>query len=376
MIYLDYSATTPLDQQVLEAMLPWMTTEYGNASSVHSGGRRARVAIEEARAEVAAAIGAHPAELVFTSGGTEANNSIVQSCLIESNLADDVWCSAIEHHSILDLVVARSMKGAQPCVIPVNDEGRVTTTALLPLNQGRRLVSVMHVNNETGVQQDIRTLRESAPDVLFHTDAVQAFGKVAFDVQSLGVDFATISAHKLHGPKGVGAMFIRRGIDFKATHVGGGQERNRRAGTESVANIVGFQYAVRYALADLKQRITVMKQCTQTLRTLIQQTLPDVNINTPETGSAPHILNISVPNNGEIDGEAIVQNLDMRGISVSNGSACVSGSMQPSHVLVAMGRTKSESKAAIRFSVGYQSTEKEIRQAVTIISEVIRALCV
>jgi len=241
-------------------------------------------------------------------------------------------------------------------------------------NKPRSLVSIMTVNNETGVMQDVVSLRAELSEALFHTDAVQAFGKVSVDVQSMGVDFATISAHKINGPKGIGAMFIRKGIDFKAHQQGGGQERNRRAGTESAALIVGFQTAARNATKLLESHTQHFNQLTQRFIEQATNQIPDIRVNTPKSKSAPHIINLSFLDAENIDGEAIIQAMDMAGVAVSNGSACVSGSQQPSHVLLAMGRSQREAMAAVRISVGTNTTPEDIDQAVTILAGITRSI--
>ena len=241
MIYLDNSATTALDEAVLEEMLPWLRSEYGNASSIYATGRTARVAVERARSEIAALMNAHPAEITFTSGGTESNNSILTSACRESGLVDRVVVGSIEHHAVLAPAEELARQGFAHAILPVDAQGRYSPEEARRYDDPRTLLSVMHANNETGVIQAIEDIRAVAPSALLHTDAVQTFGKIPVDAQQLGIDFATISAHKIHGPKGIGAMFIRKGIDYKAHQVGGGQERNRRAGTEPVALIVGFR---------------------------------------------------------------------------------------------------------------------------------------
>lgn len=376
MIYLDHSATTPVDPRVLEAMIPWLSTQYGNPSSIHLMGRTARVAIEDARSEVADLLGAHPAEILFTSGGTEGNNTILYSILNTSDLADAVYCSAIEHHSVLDVIHSFERKGAKAGVIPVDHTGLVDLDTLATLNADRVLVAVMLVNNEIGVTQDIAAIRNTVPSVLLHSDIVQAVGKVPVHLTRMNVDLATISAHKVNGPKGVGAMFVRKGIDFKPVFLGGGQERNRRAGTENVASIIGFQVAMRLAMQEFEERVVYLKKLTTQLVNELLAAIPDVRINTTASHSAPHIVNISFPTFEGSDGEAILQHLDMHGVCVSNGSACVSGSQQPSHVLKAIGLTTAEASAAVRFSVSHLNTPQEISQAVTIITEVYRTMCV
>ncbi len=382
MIYLDNSATTRLDDHVLEAMLPWLRENYGNASSVYSLGRTARVAVENAREELAHCIGAHPAEFFFTSGGTESNNTVLKSACRESGLTKRLAVSATEHHAVLHPAEELYRDGVRLIPLPVDEQGSVLLESIPALNDRSTLLSIMHANNETGVVQPLRAVRDVAPDAYFHTDAVQTFGKIPFDVKALGVDFATLSAHKIHGPKGVGALFIRKGIDFKAHQHGGAQERNRRAGTEPVALIVGFQAAARAAVKEMESRFATMQARKQLLRTLLTETIPNIRFNTPSedglpnmTGSAlPNIVNISFLDAERLDGEAILQAMDMRGVAVSNGSACVSGSLQPSHVLKAMNRPDAEAKAAVRFSVSKDTTEEEIRTAVDVLSEILSAM--
>ncbi|MBS1538349.1 MAG: cysteine desulfurase [Bacteroidetes bacterium] len=375
MIYLDNSATTHIDESIIEAMLPWFRDNYGNASSIYQLGRQARVAIESAREEIAALIGAHPAELIFTSGGTESNNTVLKSCCHESNLTDEILYSAIEHHAILHPVAELTHQNKRTSLLQVDACGILNLEQFEAIQTtNRTLISVMHANNETGAIQPIEKLRSLAPDALIHTDAVQSFGKIPVNIQTLGVDFASFSAHKIHGPKGIGALFIRKGIDFKSHQHGGGQERNRRAGTESPALIVGFQVAARQAATEMTARTETMKSAISLLRTLLNDTMDTIRLNTPLDQSLPNILNISFPDAEVLDGEAILQSLDIHGIAASNGSACVSGSLQPSHVLSAMGLSPAEAKAAVRFSVSKDTTEEEIRQTAHTLREIIAAL--
>lgn len=375
MIYLDNSATTHIDESIIEAMLPWFRDNYGNASSIYQLGRQARVAIESAREEIAALIGAHPAELIFTSGGTESNNTVLKSCCHESNLTDEILYSAIEHHAILHPVAELTHQNKRTSLLQVDASGILNLEQFESIQTtNRTLISVMHANNETGAIQPIEKLRSLAPDALIHTDAVQSFGKIPVNIQTLGVDFASFSAHKIHGPKGIGALFIRKGIDFKSHQHGGGQERNRRAGTESPALIVGFQVAARQAATEMTARAETMKSAISLLRTLLSDTMDIIRLNTPLDQSLPNILNISFPDAEVLDGEAILQSLDIHGIAASNGSACVSGSLQPSHVLSAMGLSPAEAKAAVRFSVSKDTTEEEIRQTAHTLREIISAL--
>ena len=374
MIYLDNSATTRIDDEVLDAMLPWLRDGYGNASSQYELGRRARVAIEHARSEIASLLGAHPAELMFTSGGTESNNAILKSMCQESALVDRLAVGATEHHAVLHVADALSRGGVDVCTLPVDATGRIEIEAVSACNAPRTLVSVMHANNETGRLQPIAAVRRAVPDAFLHTDAVQSFGKIPFRVHDLGLDLATLSAHKIHGPKGIGAMFIRKGIDFKAHQQGGAQERNRRAGTEPTALIVGFQHAARRAAAQMELRERHMRSCIELARKRISEQIPDVRFNTPDEASLPNILNVSFLDAERLDGESILQQMDIAGVSVSNGSACVSGSLQPSHVLSAMGLPTAEARAAVRFSVSKDTTHDEIEKAVAICADIIRKL--
>lgn len=374
MIYLDNSATTALDEAVLEEMLPWLRSEYGNASSIYALGRRARVAVERARSEIASLVNAHPAEITFTSGGTESNNSILMSACRASGLVDRVVVGSIEHHAVLAPSEELARQGFGHHMLGVDADGRYQPDEVGTYNDARTLVSLMHANNETGTIQPLERIRAVAPDALVHTDAVQTLGKIPVDMQQLGVDFASFSAHKIHGPKGVGAMFIRKGIDFKAHQVGGGQERNRRAGTEPVALIVGFAAALRRCVADMDARAAHMQACIDHARASIDERIPDVRINTPSESSLPNILNVSFRDADQLDGESILQLLDIKGIAVSNGSACVSGSLQPSHVLSAMGRSVAESRAAVRISVAHTTTMDDVGTAVDAIDAILRDL--
>jgi cysteine desulfurase len=376
MVYLDNSATTRMDEAVLEAMIPWMREQYGNASSVYALGRTARVMIENAREEFAHLIHAHPAELIFTSGGTESNNTVLKSVCEESGLARTLAVSSVEHHAVLHPAEELAQRGVTLHIMSVDAHGTAEIERLRDLSAKNILVSLMHGNNETGAIQPVERLREiltHIPRAYIHTDAVQSFGKVPFDVQALNLDFATFSAHKIHGPKGIGALFIRKGIDFKAHQQGGAQERNRRAGTESPALVAGFITAARNATSEMHSRSEQMCKRVTLLRALLTERVNAIRFNTPPN-ALPHILNVSFLDAAALDGEAIVQAMDMRGVAVSNGSACVSGSQQPSHVLAAMGLPDAEARAAVRFSVSKDTTEAEVRTAVDALAEIMNAI--
>lgn len=372
MIYLDNAATTRLDPAVLDAMLPWLRDDYGNASALYALGRRARVAVEQARETIAGLVGAEPAELFFTSGGTEANNTVLKSLAWQSRTIRTIACSAIEHHAVLHPAEALAECGIELVILPVDDAGILRLDAIdrQRLDRPDVLVSVMHSNNETGALQPIAELRQLLPHALLHTDAVQSFGKVPFDVRQLGVDFATLSAHKIHGPKGIGALYVRRGVRLEPFVHGGGQERGRRGGTEAVALVVGFAEAARRACAEMDERARHTSRLRDLLRRLVVERIADVRINTPPH-ALPNILNVSFLDAERLDGEAILQLLDMRGIACSNGSACTSGSMQPSHVLRAMGRPDAESRAAVRFSLSKDTTDDDVRTAAEALAEIV-----
>lgn len=372
MIYLDNSATTALDADVLEQMMPWLRSGYGNASSIYAMGRESRVAIERARTEFAALIGAHPAEIIFTSGGTEANNAILKSVLVDSQLATSLVYSATEHHAVMHPAQALQALGFDVRQADVDAEGRIDLDVLSGMVSSDTLVSVMHANNETGVVQPLERVRATIGHALLHADAVQSLGKIPIDVGRLAVDFLSFSGHKIHGPKGIGAMFIRKGINFAAHQQGGGQERNRRAGTEPVALIVGMVAAARAAVTNLERRTAHMQACIHHARAVLAAQIPDIRINTPELGALPNIINVSFVDAARLDGESILQAMDIAGVAVSNGSACVSGSLQPSHVLKAMGLSDAESRAAVRLSVSKDTTLDEIERACALLSEIIR----
>lgn len=375
MIYLDNSATTQIDEEILEAMLPWMKENFGNASSAYGLGRQARVAIEEAREEIASSINAHPAEIIFTSGGTESNNAILKSACIESGLVDSLLISSIEHHAVEYPAEWLASQGFSTAIAPVNGLGRILPDWQKRMPSARCLVSFMHANNEIGTIQEIASVKSLLPETSYlHSDAVQSYGKIPIDIDKLHVDFMSMSAHKIHGPKGIGAMFIRKGIDFKSHQQGGGQERNRRAGTESPALIIGFQMAVRKAMKEMEARDKHMRALQSHMRSMISQHIPQARINTPmdDAITLPSILNISFSMIS--DGESILQLMDMAGFAVSNGSACVSGSQQPSHVLQAIGLSDKEAKAAVRFSFCKDNTIEEVEMAVMQLKTIIDSM--
>lgn len=366
MIYLDHNATTPLRPAVLAAMQRFLSSEFGNPSSVHRLGAAARAAVEDARAVIARALGAEPAEIVFTSGGTEANNLALFG-LVGSPGEAHLVISPIEHSSVIEPARCLERRGARVTWLPVDAEGRVSIGDLeAALCSDTRLVSVGWANNEIGTIQDIRSLSELCRrrGVLFHVDAVQALGKVPVSVE--GIDSCSFSAHKIGGPKGAGALYLRRGLELQPLILGGGQERGRRAGTESTAAVVGFGAAA----ADL----WVPGERLQSLRERLWNGLRQagrVHRNSPVTGSLPNTLNISFDG---VTGEVLVAALDLEGVAVSVGSACAAGAAEPSHVLRAVGYSEREARDGVRFSIGCDTSEAEVDRTVEIVARVLHRI--
>lgn len=369
-IYLDYAATTPLDPRVAEVMMMQWKENYGNASSVHAFGRKAKVVLEESRETIARSIGAETAEVFFTSGGTEADNhALVGAAFAQRRDAgkDHLIVSAIEHHAVLDCVEYLSTLGFRVSYLPVDERGRVQPEVLRELiTPHTALVSVMHANNETGAIQPIEEISVITKEhgIIFHCDAVQTVGKIPVNVVELGVDLLSVSAHKIYGPKGIGAIFIRKGTPIDALLHGGAQERKNRAGTENVPLIAGFAKAMELAVeerTEIYDRVALLKGA---LRTKLLNSVPGVVVNGDEQNAVPHILNVSLDSSVyDNNGESLLLNMDLHGIAVSSGSACTSGSVQPSHVLMAMGRDERSTRSAIRFSFGKYTTMEEVERA-------------
>lgn len=368
-IYLDHSASAPPDPSVVEAVAACMSGTYGNASSVHAPGRRAKAALEESRESFARLINAEPAEVYFTGGGTESDNHALTGAVAALRRREPdaaLAVSAVEHHAVLECAGHLAGTGVRVVQLPVGSDG------VLNLGEAERLIpsgpgvtSVMLVNNETGAVQpvtEVASLVRTRNGVM-HTDAVQAFGKLAMDVRALGADIVSFSGHKIGGPKGVGALYVRRGTEVDALLYGGAQERKMRAGTENVPLIVGFARAAELA----ERNRTVLREHASACRSMMLDTLrtdvPGLIINAEGTG-VPHILSISLdPAVYEADGEALLMSLDLQGVAASSGSACTSGSVQPSHVLLAMGRDERTTRATVRFSFGAGNTLDDARHA-------------
>lgn len=366
-VYLDHAATTPLNPEVLETMLPWMSGTAYNANATHQFGRQANVVVEQAREYIASVLGVEPAEIIFNSGGTEGNNAIIHGVAAATGKKHFI-SSTIEHHAVLQPIES----GSHSC--------SYTHTFLSPTHLGiiqseqvkeaiiegtTALVSLMHVNNEIGSINPLKDISVVCKEygVQFHSDCVQSIGKMPVDLKALGLDFATVSAHKFYGPKGIGLMYVNRNSDWKAWQLGGSQERNRRGGTLNVACIIGMAKALQIATIQMEEdRLHYKSLRTQLLTKLKPVFENKMIVNGGESQGMPHILNLSFVNeNGRaLDGEMMLFNLDIEGIAVSNGSACTSGAVQGSHVLVGIGHSNEVAKSSIRISFGRANTPEEI----------------
>ncbi len=353
-IYLDHAATTPVREEVFEAMRPFLTTKFGNPSSTHRFGREARASLDEARERLAATLGAHPDEVSFNSCGTEGDNTAVL-CLwrtIHRAGRNAIVTSPIEHKAVLEAAHCVAREGGEERLLEVDDNGVVRSESFDDLvRDDVAVVSVMWVNNETGVIQDVPSLATRAKErgAVFHTDGVQAFGKIDIDASKQRFDLLSISGHKIGAPKGIGALFIRRGTPFEPLIRGGGQDRGRRAGTENVAYAVGLATAAELAIAEREEHWAKWERMRDELQSRLLAAIPDAVVHSRGARRAPHVLNISVPG---ADSESMLIALDMRGIACSGGSACQSGSVSASHVLTAMRVPAALAGSAIRMSFG------------------------
>jgi len=372
-LYLDHNATTPVDPAVAEAMMPYLTENFGNPSSIYNIGRSARKALETARAQVADLIGADSKEIIFTSCGSESNNTALlgTAYALEGN-GRHIITSRIEHKSVLNCSEFLERRGFEITYLPVDRYGIVKLDELkAAIRSDTVLISIMYANNEIGTIQPIAQIAETARqhNIRFHTDAIQAAGKIALNVGTIGCDLMSLSAHKIYGPKGVGALFVREGASISPIIWGGHQERGFRGGTENISGIVGFGKAAQIA-AELNQ-ISRIKQLRDQLFEQLRGQIPDLLLNGHPENRLPNTLNISIPG---IEAESLVINLDLKGIYISTGSACTSGAIEPSHVLTAMGRNDELAKASIRLSLGRRNTQSDIARAAETIPAVVRRL--
>lgn len=370
-IYLDHSATTPIHPEVLAAMMSFFANHFGNPSSIHREGRFAREAVEGARVRVAALIGAAPAEIVFTGGGTEADNlAILGAAFAAKGGRNHLIASAIEHHAVENACRHLAGRGFAVTFLPVDGGGRVNPDDVRKaVTEKTFLVSIMHANNEIGTIQPLGEIGAVTRErgILLHTDAVQSVGKIPVSVDALGVDLLSLAGHKIYGPKGVGALYVRKGTELVPITFGGRQEGNLRNGTENVPGVVGLGKACEIAARDLAAQTIHLQGLRDLLETKIREEIPDVRVNGhPER--LPHLLSVSFAG---MSGEALVRELDLRGIAVSAGSACTAGSTRISHVLAALGMEEALAVGTLRFSMGRDNTRDEILRTASILKKLV-----
>jgi cysteine desulfurase len=374
-VYLDHNATTPVHPEVLEAMLPYFTEKFGNASSIHASGREAKEAVEDARSRVAELLSCKASEIYFTSGGTESDNFAVKGVAFANRAkGKHVITSPIEHHAVSRSCEFLEKEGFSVTYMPVDSEGLVDPDELRrALHTDTILVSIMHANNETGVIQDLKGLIRAAREsgAYFHTDAVQSTGKIPYEISDLGCDLLSISAHKLYGPKGVGLLYIKSGVKIQPWNQGGGHEKGRRAGTENVAGVIGLAKALEVARRDMDSETVKLRAMTTRFYERVKEAIPDVHVNGSLTRRVPNTLNLSFKG---VEGEAMILSLDMKGISVSSGSACTSGATEPSHVLLAMGVPGELAHGSLRFSFGRSNKDEDVDYVVDILAKEVRRL--
>jgi len=384
MIYLDHNATTPVDPRVLEAMLPYLGPEFGNPSSAHSVGQRASQAVERARESVAALIGARASEIVFTSGGTEADNAAIFGLFTPKMISHPlrtqkesgresggaplhVVTTAIEHDAVLNACRVLEGRGVAVSFVPVGQGGVVAPDAIRSaIRPETVLISVMHANNEIGTVQPIEEIARIAAEahIRFHTDAVQSAGKIPIDVKRLGVDLLSLSAHKFYGPKGAGALFVRKGVEIDPLLHGGQNERGRRAGTENVPAIVGFGKACEFARENLEQTSSHVSALRDRLEAGLLARIPGARVNGDRSLRVPNTSSLMLPG---AESESLVIALDLAGLACSAGAACSSGAVDPSHVLAAIGLAPAEARSSLRLSLGRTTTPEEIDRALELI---------
>ncbi len=376
-IYLDYAATSPLDPRVVEAMLPHLTEDYGNPSSLHATGRRARRALEDARERIALTLQCRPTEILFTSGGTESDNCAVLGIARAQRAAgrgNHVITSQIEHHAVLHACAQLESEGFRVTYVPVDAYGLVDPQAVADaLTPATVLVSIMSVNNEIGTIEPVQEIASQcrSQGVPMHTDAIQAMGNLDVSFAGWGVDALSLTAHKCYGPKGVGLLVLRQGLAIHPLMAGGGQEREQRPGTENVAGIVGMAEALQLAYAERSSRVAHAQACANRLRSGIAARFPWAQLNGHSTQCVSNIVNVSFPG---LSNETLLLHLDLAGVDVSNGAACTSGTVEPSHVLLALGKPEQLASSALRFSIGKDTGEGDIDGALDVLESTVRTL--
>src|SRR2546425_4659901 len=391
-IYLDHNATTPVEPEVLDAMLPYLSAEYGNAASIHTFGQKARAAVEQARESVAALLGARPQEIVFTSGGTESDNHAIFGVVAAASGAQKnaaassakeesaagrekhVITTAVEHEAVLNACQALEKQGVAVTFLPVDRNGRVNPEAVRrSIRPETVLITVMHANNELGTVQPLEEIGRIAKeaDVYFHTDAVQSAGKLPINVNAMQVDLLSISGHKLYAPQGIGALYVRGGTRLRQLLYGGHHQRGFRPGTENVPGIVGLGKAAELALASIVGDATRVSALRSELERGLLERVPHSHANAAGAPRTPNTANLTFPG---IEGEALIIALDLKGLACSTGAACSSGAIEPSHVLTAIGMPPEDARASIRFSLGRHTTEQEIDFALQVVPSAVEQL--
>ncbi|MEW6621726.1 MAG: cysteine desulfurase NifS [Bacillota bacterium] len=374
-VYLDHSATTKVRKEVVDLMTEYMLDKYGNPSSIHSFGREAKKAMEQARERIAKILGCETKEIYFTSGGTEADNLAIIGCAFAYNKkGNHIITSAIEHHAVMDACKYLEKRGFNVTYLPVDENGIVGIENFKQaIKPETILATIMHVNNEVGTIQDIAKMGAIAKEkgVIFHTDAVQSFGKIPVNVQDLNVDMLSASSHKIYGPKGAGFLYVKKGIKMQSIVYGGAQERKIRPGTENLPGIVGFGLAAELAVQEMANEANKLTHLRDTLIKGILEKIPHTRLNGHPVKRIPSNVNVSIE---FIEGESLLLSLDMRGIAASSGSACTSGSLDPSHVLLAMGLSHEAAHGSLRMTLGMENTEEDIQYVLEVLPEIVDRL--
>lgn len=374
-IYFDHSATTAVDPEVAQVVLEYMTDKFGNPSSVHSFGREAHKAVDEARVKVANLLHAEPNEIFFTSGGTESDNLALKGVAFANRKkGNHIITTQIEHHAIFHTCEYLEKQGFKVTYLPVDENAMVNVDDLKnAITDQTILISIMFANNEVGTIQPIREIGKLAKEkgIYFHTDAVQAVGSIPIDVKDLNIDLLSLSGHKFHAPKGIGAIYIRRGVVIEAQQLGGAHERNLRAGTENVPGIVGLGKASEIAQAEMDQKMKYLTGLRNRLIEGVMKAIPEVKLNGHPENRLPGNVNFSF---AYVEGESLLLNLDLKGIGASSGSACTSGSLDPSHVLLAMGMTHETAHGSLRISLGKDNTPEDIEYALEVLPPILEKL--
>ena len=378
-IYMDHGATTPMRSEVLEAMMPYFTESFGNPSSIYTLAQETRNAVEDSRRFVANSIGSRASEICFTSGGTEADNAAIKGVAMK-NLGNHIITTSIEHHAVLHTCHQMEQFGFDVTYIPVDDKGFVSAKDVLDaITDKTILISVMLANNEIGTIQPIKEIAKkireysdkSGKTIVFHTDAVQAVGHLPVDVKDLGVDMLSISGHKFYGPRGVGALYIKRGTPFEPLIIGGGQERQRRSGTENVPGIVGLSKALELSVKEMELESSRQIKIRNHIFDYLKKNMDDILINGDQINRLPNNVNVSFPG---IEGESILLALDLGGVSASSGSACSAASIEPSHVLLAIGRSAEQARGTIRITIGRTTTDEDVQYMLNLLPNIVNKL--